>query len=244
MTGAGWKGAVEFFITWHMNGRLLLPLLLCLLATATGFVQRFAGGFRPADIPEMVFLQPAGAIGVIGRGNRNTPNPDASADASDALRQALLRHDEKLRLKSQLLVKDSLLRQAVLRLAFRGSRELESYRKRPFSMPTPWLDSLLATQKQRYCLVSFVQGYTRTPGNNRGRIAKDLGIGLLSMGMVIPLSSQASTRVGVFIYDAQQHAVVYYKASIPAEKDPLAGVVIDRELTDLLTNDFNLTDRI
>ena len=34
------------------------------------------------------------------------------------------------------------------------------------------------------------------------------------------------------------------KARIPAEKDPLAGVVIDRELTDLLAKDFNLTDRI
>lgn len=229
---------------WNMNYLLRLLLLLCVLVAANGFVQRSAGGFRPADIPEMAFLQPASAVGVIEQGNHNTPDPNASADASEALRQALLRHDEKLHLKSMLVVRDSLFRQAAVHLAFRGSRELESYRKRPLPMPTPWLDSLLATQKQRYCLVSFVQGYTRTPGNNRGRIAEGLGIGLLSLGMVMPLSYKASTRIGVFIYDAQQHAVVYYKASIPAEKDPLAGIVIDRELTDLLAKDFNLTDRI
>ena len=105
-----------------MNRRLRFPFLLCLLAVVTGSVQRTAGGFRPADIPEMVFLQPAGAIGVIAQSNHSTHDPDASADASEAFRQALLRHYEKLHLKSQLVVKDSLLQQAVLRLAFRGSR--------------------------------------------------------------------------------------------------------------------------
>ena len=226
-----------------MNRRLLLPLL-GLLVAATGFVQRPAGGFRPADISEMVFLQPAAAVGIIAQGNQNTPSPDASVDASEALRQALLRHDEKLHLKTQVPVKDSLLQKAVLRFTFRANRELAGSRKRPLPMAAPWLDSLLSTQKQRYCLFSFVQGYTRTAANNRGRIAKDLGIGLLSLGMVMPVSYQASTRVGVFIYDAELHAVVYHKVSIPAEKDPLAGVVIDRELTDLLAKDFNLTDRI
>jgi hypothetical protein len=226
-----------------MNRHLFLPLL-GLLVAATGFVQRLAGGFRPADITEMVFVQPAAAVGIIAQGNQNTPNPDASADASEALRQALLRHDEKLHLKSQLPTKDSLLQRAVLRFTFQASRELAGSRKRPLPVSAPWLDSLLTTQKQRYCLFSFVQGYTRTASNNRGRMAKDLGIGLLSMGMVMPVSYQAFTKVGVFIYDAEQHAVVYHKVSIPAEKDPLAGIVIDRELTDLLAKDFVLTDRL
>jgi len=192
----------------------------------------------------MVFLPPAGAVGVIAQGNHATPDPNASADASEALRQALLRHEEPLHLKGQLLIKDSLVQQAVLRLTVQASRELAGFRQRPLPLSAPWLDSLLLGQKQRYCLFSCVQGYTRTASNNRGRIAKDMGIGLLSMGLAIPVSHQAATRVGVFIYDAEQHAVVYAKTSTPVEKDPLAGVVIDRVLTDLLAKDFNLTDRI
>jgi len=227
----------------QMNRRLLLIITFG-VATATGFVQRSAGGFRPADITEMVFLQPVGVVSSIGQGNRATYDPNASADASDALRQALLRHDEKLRLKTQLVVKDSTLQRAIASFTLRTGRALESYHKRPLPMPTPWLDSLLLVQKQRYCLLSYTFGYTRTPGNNRGRIATDLGIGLLSMGMLIPVSYKAYTRVGVFIYDAQQHAIVYHKASLPVEKDPLAGVTIDRELTDLLAKDFTLTDRL
>ena len=226
-----------------MKSRLLLIITLG-IATATGFVQRSAGGFRPGDIQEMVFLQPASVVSSIGQGNRATYDAYASADASDAMRQALLRHDEKLRLKTQLAVKDSAMQRTITSFTLRTGRALESYHKRPMPMPAPWLDSLLLIRKQRYCLLSYAWGYTRSPSNNRGRIAKDLGIGLLSMGMLVPVSYKAYTRVGVFIYDAQQHAIVYHKASLPVEKDPLAGVIIDREITDLLAKDFNLTDRI
>ena len=226
-----------------MNRRPLPLLLFCLLA-ATGFGPRSAGGFRPADIPEMLFLAPVGVVSTITQGNRANYDPNASADASAALRQALLRHDEKLHLKGQLIIQDSAMQRVVAGLTLRAIGELERHHKRPLPMPAPWLDTLLTAQQQRYCLLSYVWGYTRTPSNYRGQVAKSLGIGLLSMGMVVPVTNKAITRVGVFIYDAQQHAVVYYKSSWPAEKDPLAGVVIDRELTELLAKDFNLADRI
>lgn len=192
----------------------------------------------------MVFLQPVGVVSSIAQGNRASYDPNASTDASEALRQALFRHDEKLHLKSLLVVKDTAMQRVIASLTLRAVVELETHRKRPYPMPAPWLDSLLTTQKQRYCLLSYAWGYTRTPSNYRGQQAKALGIGLLSMGMIVPVAARASTRVGIFIYDAQQHAVVYYKSSSPVDKDPLAGVVIDRELTDLLAKDFNLTARI
>lgn len=221
-----------------------LLLLLLLASGLAAFTQRPRTGFRPADITEMVFLSPVGVISTIAQGNRAAYDPNASADASEALRQALYRHDEKLHLKSQLAVKDTAMQRVIANLTLRAVIELETHRKRPFPMPAPWLDTLLTAQKQRYCLFSYVWGYTRTASNYRGQVAKALGIGLLSMGMVVPVADRASTRVGVFIYDAAQHAVVYYKSSWPVEKDPLAGVVIDRELTELLAKDFNLTDRI
>lgn len=223
--------------------RRLLTLLL-LLGFLAAFTQRPYGVFRPADISEMMFLQPVGVVSAITQGNRTTYDANASVDASEALRQALMRHDEKLHLKGLLPVKDTAMQRVIAGLTLRAVVELESHRKRPFLMPAPWLDTLLTARKQRYCLLSYVWGYTRTPSNYRGQLAKSLGIGLLSLGMVVPAADHAYTRVGVFIYDAQQHAVVYYKSSWPAEKDPLSGVVIDRELTDLLAKDFNLTDRI
>lgn len=224
-----------------MNRRVLA--LLCVLP-ATGFVTRPIEVFRPSQIAEMVFLAPVGAVSSIEQGNKARYEPNASADASEALRQALFRHNEKLHLRKELVIKDTVMQRVVANLTLRAVGELERHHKRPWAMPAPWLDTLLAAQKQRYCLMSYVWGYTRTPSNYRGQVAKSLGVGLLSLGMVVPVANKAATRVGVFIYDAQQQAVVYYKSSWPAEKDPLQGVVIDRELTDMLAKDFNLTDRI
>ena len=224
--------------------RLVLSRLLPLLLLATGFVSPASGGFRPADIAEMVFSFPAAAVGLIEQGKHVAYSPDASADAADALRQALLRHDEKLHLTKSLTVADSALRSVIPGLILRQGIALQRPHRLPLALAAPWLDTLLTHQKQRYCLLSWVQGYTRTAANYRGRLAKDLGIGLLSLGTVVPISRQAATQVGVFIYDAQQHAVVYDKTSFIAEQDPLAGVVIDRELTDLLAKDFRLTDRL
>jgi hypothetical protein len=226
-----------------MRHRQFLLVLLCLLS-ATGFAQRSSSSVRPAAIPEMTILQPVGLVSSITQGNKGIEDPNASADAGEALRQALWRHEEKLHLKGQISLKDSALQRAAAVLITRAANMLEHKGKCPLPMSAPWLDSLLRAQNQRYCLLSYVWGYTRTASNSRERIAKDLGISLLTLGMAIPLSSRASTRVGVLIYDAQLGAIVYYKSSLPVDKDPLMDVVIDRELTDLLAKDFNLTDRI
>lgn len=224
--------------------KLFAGMLLASCCVSAGFGPDKGPGFRLADVQAMVFLPPVGVVRTISQGNAAVYSPAASADASDALRQALLRHDEKLRLVGPLAVPDTALQQAVARLTLGAATVLERSRKRPLAMPAPWLDTLLAARKHRYCLLSYVAGYTRTASNYRGQLAKGLGVGVLSLGLLTPVVAQNSTRVGVFIYDAQTQAVVYYKASWPVEKDPLAGVVIDQTLTDLLAPDFQLTDRI
>ncbi|MGI4760988.1 MAG: hypothetical protein ACRYF0_09800 [Janthinobacterium lividum] len=227
-----------------MTPRFFGVLLLVIALVSSAFVASPGPGFRLADIREMVLLPPVGVVRTIGAGNQAAYSPAASADASDALRQALLRHEEKLRLVGSLALPDTAHQQALAQLTSQVAGALERSRKRPLALPVPWLNTLLAARHQRYCLLSYVAGYTRTAANYRGKLAKDLGVGVLSMGLVVPITAQHSTKVGVFIYDAQTQAIVYYKGSWPVEKDPLAGVVIDQTLTDLLAPDFQLTDRI
>ncbi len=228
----------------RLSALFLLPLLL--LAAARPARQRPAGGFRPAEATRVLLVPPLGAVSVIARGNRLELDPNASLDAAELLRQALYRHDEKLHLEGEakIAVADTLAqRRRNLNLG-RAFGLVGRNPRLPLAAPQPWLDSLLAPRGQRYALLAYAGGFTRTAANLRGILARDLGIVLLSMGTVMPLSSVASTRVVVLLYDGEQHQVVYYKASWPAEKDPLAGVVIDRELTDLLAKDFSLTNRI
>ncbi|GAA4359026.1 hypothetical protein GCM10023185_25240 [Hymenobacter saemangeumensis] len=192
----------------------------------------------------MLVLPPVGLVSLIGQGNRAAFDPDASSDAAEMLQQVLFQHDAKLHLTGLVkLPPDSSARKAIARNTLRTVALLESRRKATMAQPQPWLDSLLMTSQQRYCLVSCVWGFTRTPANRRAMVARDLGIGLLSMGMLVPVTPSASVRLGLFIYDAQTSAIVYHKANFPTEKDPLAqnGEIIYKELTGMLGKDFNLT---
>ena len=220
-------------------------LCFALLLLAAETFGQAAAGFRPAQIDAMVLLPPLGVVSLIGQGNRAAFDANASADASELMRQAIFRHDEKLHLQGQLLLKDSVAQRTIALRTAQAFGLLAGRRKVAMAQPQPWLDSLLTARRQRYGLVSYVAGFTRTPANRRALIARDLGIGLLSLGAVVPITPSAATKIGVFVYDAQTHRVVYYKVSLPAEKDPLArfGEVIDRELTDLLAKDFNLTNQ-
>ena len=207
-----------------------------------GFTMCPDSEFRPSDIQEMVLLPPVGVVSLIGQGSRPTFDPDASSDAAELLRQVLFQHDTQLHLTGQVQLKDSIARRVIARNTVRTIGLLESRRKATMALSQPWLDTLLTARKQRYGLVSCVWGFTRTRANRRALIARDLGIGLLSMGMLVPITANASVRLGVFIYDAQTHAIVYYKTNSPTEEDPLAGngEIIDKEIMSILGKDFNL----
>ena len=218
-------------------------LVLGLWAWAdNAFAQSSAAKFRLSDIQEVVLLPPVGLVSLIGQGNRATFSPEASVDASELLRQAIYQHDAKLRVVEQVVLKDSVARRAFAKNALRAIGNLERQRKAAMAQPQPWLDTVLAAQGRRFGLISGVWGFTRTPANRRALMARDLGIGLLSMGMLVPVTPNASVRIGVFIYDAQRRAIVYYKSNFPTDKDPLTGngEVIERELANMLAKDFGL----
>jgi hypothetical protein len=132
--------------------RLFLVAALCLLVSS--FLPRDTADFRPADITEMVFLQPVGVVSSVAQGNQLRYDAYASLDASEAMRQALLRHDEKLHLERQIIIKDTALQQVAAQLTLGAVGQLERVHKRPLSLPAPWLDTLLAQRRQRYCLLS------------------------------------------------------------------------------------------
>lgn len=217
-------------------------LLVFSLLVSSAFTRPAVGEFRLADIQAMVLLPPVGALSVIGQGNKPVFAPEASADAAELLRQALYQHDANLHLTGQVALKDTAARRSTAQYVARTLGSLERQRRATMAQPQPWLDTLLTRQKQRFGLVSGIWGFTRTVTNRRALIARDLGIGVLSMGLVVPVTPNASTRVGVFIYDAQTHAIVYYKTNVPTDKDPLAdnGEIIDHTVTAMLAKDFQL----
>ena len=93
-------------------------------------------------------------------------------------------------------------------------------------LPVP--DELLTGQNQRYLLVTATQGFFRTENNYSNQLAKSIGVGLLTMGMLVPIATKAKSIICLFICDSQQKTIVYYNHTPPpAEREPLDEVKLE-----------------
>ena len=103
------------------------------------------------------------------------------------------------------------------------------------------LDYLLQGQSQRDVLLTATRGFTRTEGNYSGQVAKSIGVGILSMGMIVPVAVKAKSNLYLLIYDSQQKAIVYFNQTpVNAEQEPLNAAALENQLRKMLAKDFPL----
>ena len=80
-------------------------------------------------------------------------------------------------------------------------------------------------------------GFTRIKGNYGGQIAKGIGVGLLTLGMVVPTPIKANSAVHAMIVDAKEDNVAFYQRS-RQEKEPLNEQVLRLQLTEIFKGYF------
>lgn len=221
--------------------RALLPLLACGLLSACASTAGFRqAGFTPAEVQTLVFAPPLTSISVIEKGNQPTPSQEATSEAARILRTVLLRHQAELHLKTELPIPDS-LQQAAGREISQAIRGIEGHQRLSGGANLPVLDYLLEAQGERFLVVTANRGFTREQGNYGKQLTKSLGIGLLTMGMLVPVSVKAKSNLSYFIYDRQQKAIVYYNHTPPnAEHEPLNEASVEQQLRTMLAKDFPL----
>ncbi|SDY33236.1 hypothetical protein [Hymenobacter psychrophilus] len=212
----------------------LLALLLAGCASAHSLTQ---AGFQPTEAPAMPFTTPISAIGSIQRGNQVVFDSAATRASVGLLRRQLRAQQAGLRLSGELVIPDSLRLQAEQEIG-RAVAALNSRPQLGGGANLPVLDYLLQQQGQRYVFVTAARGFTRSPGNYGGQVAKSIGVGLLTMGMLVPVSVKARSEIGVFVYDAQQRAIVYYCHTSPIEHEPLDETSVAKQLRTMLAKDY------
>lgn len=215
----------------------LLVAILSSCATTSGIVRP---GFRASDVQAIPFLSPVAQIATIETGNQPHLSPEASTASVHLLRELLIRHQAELHLSGEMVIPDS-LQAAAQQEIYRAVEGIDKRLRLDTGANLPTLDYLLSTQNQRYALVAATQGFTRTPDNYSGQLAKSIGVGVLTMGMLVPISIKAKSIVCLFIYDRQQKAIVYYNHTPPpAEREPLNQAVVEQQLRKMLAKDFPL----
>jgi hypothetical protein len=98
--------------------------------------------------------------------------------------------------------------------------------------------SYFESKKIEFVLFSHSSGFTREKGNYAKQIGKSLGVGILTLGMVVPISYKANLSNNIFIVDIKSKNVAFYRRS-SMELEPLKIKNIDKELNRLLTSYFN-----
>lgn len=190
---------------------------------------------KPAEINDVMKIEPFSYISLIENGNRGIHNDSISQNTQMVLNQHLETLKEKLSLSSdEIIISDLFDYQQLEDELFTLIQAAEKSKNLQNVSITPSLDFLLAANGKRFGLVVIQQGFTRDKGNYRGQIAKNIGLGIatgLLTGMAmyqVPLKS--SSIVYAMIVDNQEKNVVFFNKSILQDKDPTAKENITKQI--------------
>ncbi len=106
----------------------------------------------------------------------------------------------------------------------------------------PLIDSILETNHKRFGLIYFQSGFTRSADNRAAKVAESIGIGLLSLGTVVPISNSAASTMYCVIVDAETNSVLYYDTSSQLDNQPFDPKVLKNHLRRIFTGFFNEPD--
>ena len=189
-----------------------------------------AEGASPERVRDLALLPPAAFVSYVERGNQMTHSDSLSA-ITDSLFLAVTDRARHLPIDTTLAF-DSLTRLRML-------PELEAIMQRAalqknrgeIGLP-PVLDSLIESAGRRYGLALIGSGFGRRRGNYAGQSAKALGVGLLTLGMYVPVPYKSGLTVFAFVLDAEADRVVFVGRTGQLEKDPTTEEAVERQVVE------------
>jgi hypothetical protein len=78
----------------------------------------------------------------------------------------------------------------------------------------------------------FYHGFSRTRKNYINQNLKNIGIGILSMGLVVPYSIKAKTNIIAIVFDKDSRSLVYLKRK-DSETDPIEDQNMSNQVCDI-----------
>lgn len=175
---------------------------------------------KPADITDLANAETVSMIHFIEKGNRMMPNDSLSLVSTRVLDSIALA-SQNPRLLRTLAIADTATRRQYRADILGTIEQIMKTKKIEQVRTTPLMDSIARSQNQRYTLCLVNAGFARKKGNYTNQIAKGIGIGILTMGLVTPVPVKATTSMYAMIYDAERSSVVFYNSLPPVEKSPV-----------------------
>ena len=214
---------------------------LAVLLSACSTTSYLRPGFRLAEVPGLAFTPPVSAVAIVRTGYQTVVDSQATATSISLLRKALVRHRFQLHLQQELAVPDS-LRLAARQEIYRAVEGIRAHPRLAGGANLPVLDYVLASQQQRYALVTAAAGFTQEITKYDARRAQGISRGQLAAVRTSgpqPIVTRAKSNIYLFLYDRQRQAIVYYTSTPPlVEHEPLDEASLEAQFSQMLRRDF------
>ena len=192
----------------------------------------FVSSLTRADIRQVQQFEPLNYVGIIEKGNKITYS-DSLTTVAQGLFETALSKDRTLPVTGTIIIEDSLINNKVQYEIYMLMNYVENnIRVKDIPIP-PVIDSILEARNERFGLLAYNWGFTRTGSNYAGQIAKGIAIGILTMGSFYTVPYKDMTRNGLIIVDAKNHNLAYV-ATAARESSPLEAKTYQKQLKDLL----------
>jgi hypothetical protein len=216
---------------------MFLIIFTSVLATSCTTKRLVADNIQMSRVSQVGYFAPLSYISVIEKGNTAIPN-DSLSELAAAILDSIItdspifasqRKIELMEANVQLNVEvavNNLFNQILISNQINNIKIPES------------LSQVLKANEERYFLATIVSGFGRKGSNYGKQVAKGIGVGILTLGLVAPIPVKSNVSLYSCIIDAERMEVVYFSRTLPLEKSPTNRKVLADQYKKLVTEYF------
>lgn len=184
------------------------------------------------DIQQIQQFEPFCYFGLIENGNKVTYN-DSLTSIAKGLFETALANDKILPVTETIIIDDSIVNKKVrYEISLLTHYIMRNVRVKDIPIP-PTIDSILQARNERFGLLSYNCGFTRTGSNYAGQIGKGALIGILTLGSFYTVPYKEMVRNGIIIVDSKNHNIAFVSTS-DRESDPMNAETYRKQIVDLM----------
>ncbi len=212
---------------------LILPVLTGLVWSC-GTTSPLRSKLSPLMIDSLHTYHLPSLVFTISKGNKQEPDPFYS-DSSLSIRKKVFENV----VVPVVLIPDSGHEKTLSKYLWILMNEVEKKRKIKGVVPGDSILTILEKEKVRYALVTFNSGFSREKGNYGEQLVKGVAVGVVTLGMFVPVPLKANSTSVTYIIDTQNKEIAFYRKKT-AELEPLKYKNLNRQYQSLLNSYFNM----
>lgn len=218
---------------------LLIPFLLVLFVSCNT-TKMLTSGVKAGEVTDLQLMEPLGFVALIQQGSEPVHNDSLSRIGSLMLDE-ILSKQSLLPVTGRIDFSNDWLRHQVKNEVLELCARIEKQKTLDNVVLGSTVDSLLEASGKRFGLFVLLQGVTRTNRNYANQSLKGGMIGLLTLGLYMPIPIKAQTRVLALVVDAEKNDVAFFRSTVFKNKEPLDIEVLKSDVGDLFEKYFWVT---